>query len=57
MKDEKIEKPLSIAKLGHKSIPLREGGIEVVVERIGTPLVQLKDDDLFSLFSLTRIKE
>ena len=41
MKDEKMEKPLSIAMLGHKRIPSREGGIEVVVEELSTRMVQL----------------
>lgn len=33
---------LKIAMLGHKHIPSREGGIEVVVEELGTRLVELK---------------
>ncbi len=32
---------LNIAMLGHKRIPSREGGIEVVVEELGTRMVQL----------------
>ena len=41
MRDEKIGKSLSIAMLGHKHIPSREGGIEVVVEELSTRMVQL----------------
>lgn len=31
---------LKIAILGHKRIPSREGGIEIVVEELGTRMVQ-----------------
>lgn len=41
MRDEKTGKTLSIAMLGHKHIPSREGGIEVVVEELSTRMVQL----------------
>ena len=41
MKDEKIGKTLNIAMFGHKHIPSREGGIEVVVEELSTRMVQL----------------
>ena len=41
MKNEKTEKPLNIAMLGHKRIPSHEGGIEVVVEELSTRMVQL----------------
>ena len=41
LKNEKTEKPLNIAMLGHKRIPSREGGIEVVVEELSTRMVQL----------------
>lgn len=34
------QKQLSIAMLGHKRIPSREGGIEIVVEELSTRLVQ-----------------
>lgn len=35
------EKPLNIAMLGHKRIPSREGGIEIVVAELSTRMVQL----------------
>ena len=42
MKDEKIEKPLAVAVIGHKRVPAcGEGGIEVVVEELSTRMVQL----------------
>lgn len=37
-------KPLRIAMLGHKRIPSREGGIEVVVEELSTRMVELGHD-------------
>lgn len=40
MRDEKEDKKLNIAMLGHKRIPSREGGIEVVVEELSTRLVR-----------------
>lgn len=40
MKKYKRDKKLSIAMLGHKRIPSREGGIEVVVEELSIRLVQ-----------------
>lgn len=40
MKEEKIETPLRIAVLGHKCIPSHEGGIEIVVEELGTCMNQ-----------------
>lgn len=36
-----INKKLRIAMLGHKRIPSREGGIEIVVEELSTRMVQL----------------
>ncbi|MCI8294298.1 MAG: glycosyltransferase family 4 protein [Lachnospiraceae bacterium] len=36
-----MERRLDIAMLGHKRIPSREGGIEVVVEELSTRLVQM----------------
>lgn len=39
MGDKEREKKLNIAMLGHKRIPSREGGIEVVVEELSTRLV------------------
>lgn len=36
-----IEKKLDIAMLGHKRIPSREGGVEVVVGELSTRLVQM----------------
>ena len=35
----KQEKQLNIVMLGHKRIPSREGGIEVVVEELATRMV------------------
>lgn len=35
------EKKLKIAMIGHKRIPSREGGVEIVVEEISTRLVEL----------------
>ena len=32
---------LNIAMFGHKHIPSREGGIEIVVEELSTRMVQL----------------
>jgi len=34
------KKKLNIAMLGHKRIPSREGGIEIVVEELSTRMVQ-----------------
>lgn len=38
---KKENKPLRIAMIGHKRIPSREGGIEIVVDEISTRMVQL----------------
>jgi glycosyltransferase involved in cell wall biosynthesis len=39
---EKVDnKPLKIAMIGHKRIPSREGGVEIVVEELSKRLVQL----------------
>lgn len=35
-KQEKNDRPLRIAMLGHKRIPSREGGVEIVVEQLAT---------------------
>ena len=35
------DKSLRIAMLGHKTIPSRQGGIEVVVEELSTRMVNL----------------
>ena len=35
------DKKLRIAMLGHKRIPSREGGIEIVVEELSTRMVQM----------------
>ena len=35
------KKKLKIAMLGHKRIPSREGGIEIVVEELSTRMVQM----------------
>lgn len=40
MKKKNMKKQLNIAMLGHKRIPSREGGIEVVVEELSTRMVQ-----------------
>lgn len=40
-KNLKDKKSLSIAMLGHKRIPSREGGIEIVVEELATRMVTL----------------
>lgn len=39
---EKKDKILKIAMLGHKRIPSREGGVEIVVEELSTRMVALK---------------
>lgn len=36
-----VEKKLNIAFLGHKRVPSREGGIEVVVEELATRMAAL----------------
>jgi glycosyltransferase involved in cell wall biosynthesis len=38
--DNKMREHLNIALLGHKRIPSREGGIEIVVEQLSTRMVQ-----------------
>lgn len=40
-KNLKDKKSLNIAMLGHKRIPSREGGIEIVVEELATRMVTL----------------
>lgn len=35
------ERPLNAAMLGHKHIPSREGGVEIVVEELSTRMVKL----------------
>lgn len=40
MHRRQIGKQLNIAMFGHKRIPSREGGIEVVVEELGTRMVE-----------------
>ena len=40
-KNLKDKKSLNIAMLGHKRIPSREGGIEIVVEELSTRMVTL----------------
>lgn len=39
-KQKQMTKSLSIAMLGHKRIPSREGGVEIVVEQLSTRMVQ-----------------
>lgn len=41
MSKQKKEKKLKIAMLGHKRVPSREGGIEVVVEELATRMVRM----------------
>ena len=41
---EHVQKPLRIAMFGHKRIPSREGGIEIVVEELTTRLVTLGNE-------------
>lgn len=38
---KKRKKPLKIAMIGHKRIPSREGGVEIVVDELSTRLVKL----------------
>lgn len=38
---ERFAKPLKIAMIGHKRIPSREGGVEIVVDELSTRLVKL----------------
>lgn len=40
---QKENSPLKIAVLGHKTIPSRQGGIEVVVEELGVRMAKLCD--------------
>lgn len=40
MRGKKIKEPLRIAMFGHKRIPSREGGVEIVVEELCTRLVR-----------------
>lgn len=40
-KNLKDKKSLNIAMLGHKRIPSREGGIEIVVEELATRMVRV----------------
>lgn len=39
--EEKRDRPLKIAMIGHKRIPSREGGVEIVVDELSTRLVRL----------------
>ena len=41
IEEKKVENTVKIAMLGHKHIPSREGGIEVVVEELSTRMVKL----------------
>lgn len=43
-KNLKDKKSLNIAMLGHKRIPSREGGIEIVVEELATRMVVCNED-------------
>lgn len=39
-----MNEKIKIAMLGHKRIPSREGGIEIVVEELATRMVKLGND-------------
>lgn len=39
--EKKKERPLRVAILGHKTIPSRQGGIEIVVEQLAVRMVKL----------------
>ena len=43
-RDEKKQSPLKIAMLGHKHMPSREGGIEIVVEELSTRMAASGQD-------------
>ena len=47
-KNLKDKKSLNIAMLGHKRIPSREGGIEIVVEELATAVLTLAGAIAFS---------
>ena len=40
----KSDKQLNIAMFGHKRVPSREGGVEIVVEELSTRMAQLGHD-------------
>lgn len=40
-KKRKTDRPMKIAMIGHKRIPSREGGVEIVVDELSTRLVKL----------------
>jgi glycosyltransferase involved in cell wall biosynthesis len=40
LREKKVKEPLRIAMFGHKRIPSREGGVEIVVEELCTRLVR-----------------
>ena len=52
-KNLKDKKSLNIAMLGHKRIPSREGGIEIVVEELATRMVTLTTEYSFQRCSDT----
>ena len=39
--EKKKERPLRVAILGHKTIPSRQGGIEIVVEQLAVRMAKL----------------
>ena len=43
---------MKIAMFGHKRIPSREGGVEIVVEELSTRLVKKKVSTLHALIEL-----
>ena len=51
----KEQKKLRIAMLGHKRIPSREGGIEIVVEELCTRMVEIGGHEVLKkLFNMKR---
>lgn len=53
-KNLKDKKSLNIAMLGHKRIPSREGGIEIVVEELANTIALSSTTDAHSSISDTR---
>lgn len=41
MKDQSEKDNFNIAMIGHKHVPSREGGVEIVVEELSTRMVEL----------------
>ena len=51
MEKVKKEKKICIAMISHKRVPSREGGVEVVVEELGSRMV-----DMYHIFTCTDAK-